>query len=86
VGGEENHTLLILEIPTHSHGINDPGHAHTYAQGGVGGINYAQMTNGNGSNPGTSSATTGISIQNTGGGMAHNNMQPSAVVNYIIKY
>jgi microcystin-dependent protein len=29
--------------------------------------------------------TTGITINNTGGGLAHNNVQPTIVMNYIIK-
>lgn len=31
-------------------------------------------------------ATTGISVNNTGGGGAHNNMQPFGVIQWIIKY
>jgi microcystin-dependent protein len=34
----------------------------------------------------TGSSTTDISIQNTGGGAAHNNMQPFVVLRYLIKY
>ena len=30
-------------------------------------------------------SSTGISIQNSGSGSAHNNMQPSLALNYIIK-
>jgi len=32
-----------------------------------------------------SGSSTGISIQNSGSGAAHNNMQPSLALNYIIK-
>jgi microcystin-dependent protein len=31
------------------------------------------------------SATTGISIQNAGGGGAHRNVQPTIILNYIIR-
>jgi microcystin-dependent protein len=34
----------------------------------------------------TANATTGISIQNNGGGNAHNVMQPFLALNYIIKF
>lgn len=59
----------------HSHDVNDPGHVHGYAssqfgtqmQGG-GSNNYAQPVAGN-----TGSATTGISIQPSGGAEARPN-------------
>lgn len=31
-GGEENHVLSIAEMPAHTHGVNDPTHAHSLAQ------------------------------------------------------
>jgi len=75
-GSVSNHTLTTAQIPSHSHTITDPGHIHsTYAtdDGGrndnttaQGGQNYQQ----GGYN--TLSATTGISINSTGGGDAHN--------------
>ena len=33
----------------------------------------------------TQSATTGITVDNAGGGQAHNNMQPSITVNRMIR-
>ena len=35
--------------------------------------------------PTTQSATTGITIDNSGGSEAHNNTPPTIVLNYIIK-
>jgi len=29
-GGEKYHTLTVNEIPSHTHGVSDPGHTHSY--------------------------------------------------------
>ena len=86
-GGEENHTLSNAELPSHSHTINDPGHFHTYycAEVGIqlawsGGYNWTFATQT------TGSAYTGITGTNSAGlGGAHNNMQPTILLNYIIR-
>jgi hypothetical protein len=83
-GGAKTHTLLEAEIPSHTHTITDPGHAHTQttsatdgasgrADSSSGGATYNNVANIN-------SNTTGITINNTGGGGAHNNLQPYIVV------
>lgn len=86
-GGEEMNTLTVDKMPVHGHGVNDPGHSHSYLKpGSGGGIDagpYQHQLDSVGAN--TGSATTGITIGNSGGGEAHNNMQPSAMVNYLIK-
>ena len=71
VGGEELHTLLLTEIPSHTHtyvvDIFAP-----YGAGGTGGCR-SSVTSGN----------TGTA----GGGVAHNNMPPFLVTgNFIIKF
>ena len=89
IGGAESHTLTTAQMPTHTHGVTDPGHAHSERAspaGGATGIIQAGVSNvydnvaGN-----TASATTGISINNAGSGNAHNNVQPTIVCNYIIR-
>jgi microcystin-dependent protein len=75
-------------MPTHSHGITDPGHTHSYdktindSNGPFGDNSTEQALQSNA----TSKNTTGITINNAGGNGAHNNLQPYIVVNYIIKY
>jgi len=88
--GAETHTLLTEEMPTHAHGVTDLGHVHEQSihgprngTGGSGGWADSSTLILGGVN--TQSATTNISIQNAGGGGAHNNMQPTAFMNFKIK-
>lgn len=90
-GGEETHVLTTDEMPSHSHNITDPGHSHSYVNNtnnqdtdNAFGTQTAADDSDLGATTGTS--TTGITINNSGGGQAHNNMQPFIVLNYIIKY
>lgn len=86
-GGEQSHTLSFNEMPVHSHGVNDPTHAHNmYINNlsGSGGAAQVNQSAGAGVTP-TTNAVTGISIQNAGGGAGHNVVQPTLVLNYIIK-
>ena len=87
---QHNHSVTD---PTHGHSINDPGHKHTTSvdnhrlfdgngsqsigYGGPGGYPAQQFT--------MNSSTTGISIQNTGGGNAHENRPPYYALCYIMK-
>lgn len=86
-GGGENHVLTGSEMPVHNHGVNDPGHAHSYVSNAnnanasvIAGnpflLNDTTLT--------TGTSVTGISIQNAGGGAAHPQMPPSIVLNYVI--
>ena len=74
VGGEENHLLTINEIPSHT---------HTYdKQNGVQNIDAPNATGITAADEIISSVNSGA----TGGGAAHNVMQPYVVLNHIIKY
>lgn len=75
-GGAKTHTLTVGEMPSHGHGLTLTGGIN---QDMGGGSHYGPNTLG-------SWRQSGNSIANTGGGGAHNNLQPYIVVNFIIKY
>lgn len=89
IGGAETHQLTEHEMPSHSHGTNDPGHSHSFrgpkrSAGYEGSSDFtlelpadSQMTQ---------RAQTGITINRAGGNGHHNNMPPYYVLTYIIKY
>lgn len=84
--GEETHVVTVAEMPAHAHTVNDPGHYHTISEsagGQTGGVAGANMYNVGASN--TSAVLTGVTVNNNGGGGAHENLQPTVFVPYIVK-
>jgi microcystin-dependent protein len=77
VGGEEKHQLITDEMPNHAHGNYTLGSAPVRAGDPLcaGGTNEY----------GASDSEHSHEISPEGGDVAHENMQPFAVVNYIIK-
>lgn len=100
-GGAETHALTTPELATHLHvntassAVTDPGHAHGYFQPNApaasagAGVAASVVQGSTGSNTGTN--TTGITVAttmtnaNAGSGTAHINVQPTLLMNYIMR-
>lgn len=74
--GAETHTLSVGEMPAHDHGLS--GSLYAFTDQTAGGGRYVV-------NGGTGSGYSNQWINNTGGGGAHNNMQPTAFLNAMVK-
>jgi len=84
MSGVETHALNTNEMPSHSHTSNAVG-------GTVGliiadGNNTAVSADASAVEPNVYAAPVALSIDSAGSGAAHNNMQPFAVLNYVIRY
>lgn len=100
-GGAQSHTLTTAEMPSHTHTQNAHQHVgglinidiaqltDWYSYGktawGTGRVATASGTDAANRYQANTSSVAAVN-QNTGGGGAHRNMQPSITCNYIIKY
>lgn len=82
-GGLETHTLTTAQIPAHNHlaGIAQSGNSSAMAFGSA---SVSPSTPDSFSQDNDNGTITPIT-SNTGGGQAHNNVQPTIILNYIIK-
>lgn len=88
-GGAETHTLSTSEMPAHQHFVANSS-STSNGSATVSASQTITRANSSGSNGsydlnGTATAATVGLTSSTGDGGAHNNVQPSLVVNYIIK-
>ena len=90
-GGAESHVITTTQMPSHSHTLN--GGLKTASSGGnssASGLVIQSFTQDQGNDP-AGTVTTGntnfdnFSIASNGSGAAHNNVQPTIILNYIIK-
>lgn len=86
-GGAETHVLTEAQMPSHGHpfraSFTNQASPSTQTTGGFPTTTTGDSTQA--AHNGTAQATAGQQIGGTGGGQAHNNMQPFAVIRFLIK-
>lgn len=88
-GGEQTHTLTIAELASHGHDVRGTNNGIYNTTVGLKDNNCINIQGDDNANGGTSGLVTNNSASNpyvgsTGSSSAHNNVQPSLILNYII--
>jgi len=78
--GEENHTLVISELPTHVHPVT----ASSAAPDAGSVANNSWAANAGAYSSSSNTSMNPASMSNAGGSQPHNNMQPYEVLNFVI--
>ena len=93
--GNETHTLTVAELATHSHGVTDPGHFHSFTT-----FNDDYNNSVSGTPPAftkdaspvsdvdwnTDTKTTGVTVNNTGSSTPFSIIQPTLIVGHLFIY
>lgn len=75
-GSTDGHALTTAQMPSHTHGVSDPGHSHVVSPnvlqfGGGFGVQSGTGTSTDGTTAVANTTSTGISINSEGGGETH---------------
>jgi microcystin-dependent protein len=83
LGGEQNHTLSLPELPSHVHLVNASSAASSSGTNNAAGNYLGGYNNLYHAGPGSTSIQPNT-VGPTGGGQSHNNMQPYLTLNFCI--
>ena len=87
-GTVAGHAITLNQMPSHAHGVTDPGHSHALTAA----REFASSRSGDGDNEcqnqnfSTNSNVTGISIQAAGGNQAHSHGFTGSTVDFEVAY
>ena len=87
--GAETHALSTAETPSHTHTLSELPHQHNWpnvSEWASGGASSRAVDSSAGQDDqGTKYTNPGVTLNSAGSGTAHNNMQPSLALNFVIK-
>jgi microcystin-dependent protein len=84
-GGSQTHSMSISEMPTHGHPTQVSSNTGSASTPSGGMMLTTTSSASQGANTGAANNTVGNQVGGAGGGNAHNNTQPTLILNKIIK-